>query len=217
MSAAGPPQGARPPGGAARSAVRGERTSAAGPPQGARPPGGAARSAVRGEHQSIAYLGLGSNLAHPRRQLARAVRALARVPGLTVVAVSPNYASAAVGTLLPQPDYVNAVVAVRTRLPARALLGAMHRIERRQHRRRENEPHRNAPRTLDIDLLLYGRRRMHAHGLAIPHPRMHERAFVLRPLADVAAAATIPGRGLAQRFLRRVRDQRVERTRRHRI
>jgi 2-amino-4-hydroxy-6-hydroxymethyldihydropteridine diphosphokinase len=162
---------------------------------------------------TLAFVGLGSNLAHPRRQLARAVRAMARLPAMRVVAVSPNYASAPIGCDSPQPDYVNAVVAVRTALPPRALLAALHSIERRQQRRRDREPKRNASRTLDLDLLLYGRRRISGPTLTVPHPRMHERAFVLRPLADVAAQATIPGRGLARRFLGAVRDQRIARTR----
>jgi 2-amino-4-hydroxy-6-hydroxymethyldihydropteridine diphosphokinase len=162
-----------------------------------------------------AFVGLGSNLSHPRRQLARALRALARLPGVRILAVSPNYASAPVGGAVPQPDYVNAVVAVRTTLAPRALLAALHRIERRQRRRRDRETQRNAPRTLDLDLLLYGRRRVRQHGLALPHPRMHERAFVLRPLADVAAAVTVPGQGLARRFLGAVQDQRIVRTRTH--
>jgi 2-amino-4-hydroxy-6-hydroxymethyldihydropteridine diphosphokinase len=161
------------------------------------------------------FLGLGSNLAHPRRQLARAVRAIARTRGLRLVTISPVYVSAPVGSDAPQPDYVNAVVAARTTLGPRALLAALHAIERRQHRRRAAEPGRNAPRTLDLDLLLYGRRRIRLPGLTVPHPRMHERAFVLRPLIDIAAAATIPGRGLARRFLGAVRDQRVARTRTH--
>jgi 2-amino-4-hydroxy-6-hydroxymethyldihydropteridine diphosphokinase len=164
---------------------------------------------------TLAFLGLGSNLAHPRRQLARALRALARVPRMQVVAVSPNYTTAPVGSDAPQPDYVNAVVAVRTTLGPRALLAALQSIEHRQHRRRDAEPRRNAPRTMDVDLLLYGRRRIRLPGLTVPHPRMHERAFVLRPLADVAAGATIPGRGLARRFLGAVRDQRIARTRGH--
>jgi 2-amino-4-hydroxy-6-hydroxymethyldihydropteridine diphosphokinase len=163
----------------------------------------------------LVIIGLGSNLAHPRRQLARAVRAIARLPGVRVVRVSPNYASAPIGCAAPQPDYVNAVAAVRTSLGPRALLAALQAIEYRQHRRRDDEPHRNAPRTLDLDLLLYGRRRIRLSGLSVPHPRMHERAFVLRPLADVCAAATIPGRGLARHFLPAVRGQRIARTRTH--
>ncbi len=161
---------------------------------------------------TLVYLGLGSNLAHPRRQLARALRSIARLPGTRIVAVSRNYASAPVGTDDPQPDYVNSVVAVRTVLGPRALLAALHGIELAQLRRRVR---RNAPRTLDIDVLLFGRRRIRLPGLTVPHPRMHERAFVLRPLADVDAAARIPGRGLARRYLPAVRDQRIARTRTH--
>jgi len=166
---------------------------------------------------TLAFVGLGSNLAHPRRQLARAVRAIARLPRMRVIAVSPNYASAPIGCDSPQPDYVNAVVAVRTALAPRALLAALHAIERRQHRRRDREPKRNASRTLDLDLLLFGRRRISLPTLTIPHPRMHERAFVLRPLVDVAAQATIPGRGLARRFLGALRGQRIARTRSQRL
>jgi 2-amino-4-hydroxy-6-hydroxymethyldihydropteridine diphosphokinase len=161
---------------------------------------------------TLAYLGLGSNLAHPRRQLARALRSIARLPGTHVVAASPNYVSAPVGVDGPQPDYVNGVVVVRTVLGARALLAALQGIERAQLRRRS---HRNAPRTLDIDVLLFGRRRIRVPGLTVPHPRMHERAFVLCPLADVDAAARIPGRGLARRYRASVRGQRIARTRTH--
>ena len=164
---------------------------------------------------TLAYLGLGSNLAHPRRQLARAVRAIRRLPRVQIVAVSPSYVTAPVGAETPQPDYVNAVVAVQTYLKPRPLLHALHSIERRQHRRRGHGVKRNASRTLDIDLLLYGRRRIRAPGLTVPHPRMHLRAFVLRPLLDVDAVATIPGQGLARRFLTEVRDQRIARTRTH--
>jgi 2-amino-4-hydroxy-6-hydroxymethyldihydropteridine diphosphokinase len=162
-----------------------------------------------------AYIGLGSNLAHPRRRLAHALRALARVPKLRVVAASRNYASAPVDGVGTQPDYVNAVARVRTSLPPRALLAALQRIERRQRRRREHERERNLPRTLDLDLLLFGRRRITVHGLVVPHPRMHQRAFVLRPLSDIAPTVTIPGRGLARRFLSGVRGQRIAPTRRH--
>lgn len=164
---------------------------------------------------TLVHVALGSNLAHPRRQLARAVRALARLPGTRVIKVSPNYRSAPVGADTPQPDYVNAVVALRTALRPRALLAALHAIERRQRRRREAMPRRNAPRTLDLDLLLFGRRRAQQSGLTLPHPRMHERAFVLRPLADVAATAIIPGVGLARALLPKVRGQRIARTRTH--
>ncbi len=164
---------------------------------------------------ALALIGLGSNLDHPRRQLARAVRAIAGLAGVRLVAVSGNFRSAPIPADARQPDYVNAVAAVRTTRPPRALLAALHGIERRQRRRREQETARNAPRTLDLDLLLYDRRRFRLPGLTLPHPRMHERAFVLRPLADIRPAAIIPGRGLARRWLHAARGQRIARTRSH--
>ena len=99
--------------------------------------------------------------------------------------------------------------------PPRALLLRLLAIERRQGRRREPGTPRNAARNIDLDLLLYERRRMRSAALTLPHPRMHARAFVLRPLLDVAPHARIPGRGLARRHEPAVRDQRVVRTRGH--
>jgi len=159
-----------------------------------------------------AFIGLGSNLAHPRRQLARALARLAALDGVRVLAVSPNYATAPIGGM-PQPDYVNAVALVETILSPRALLSRLHAIERRQRRRRDASTPRNAPRTLDLDLLLYGALRIRSPQLTVPHPRMHERAFVLRPLTDLMPAVTIPGRGLARHLLPGVRGQRIARTR----
>ena len=162
-----------------------------------------------------AYVGLGSNLDHPRRQLSRAIVALRRLPRTRVIAVSPSYVTEPQGNRQPQPDYVNAVAVLETSLAPRALLRRLHAIERRQ--RRERKPgERNAPRTLDLDLLLFGGRRMRTRALSLPHPRMHARAFVLRPLADVAPAARIPGHGPARRLLPDVADQRARRTRSHR-
>ena len=165
---------------------------------------------------TIAYIALGSNLQHPRRQIARAVREIARLPRSRVLAVSCNYATAPIGARDPQPDYVNAVVSVRTGLAPRALLARLHSIERRHGRKRAHDE-RNAARTLDLDLLLYGRRRMVLRHLTLPHPRMHERAFVLRPLADLAPGAVIPGRGLARSHRRGTHDQRIARTRTHHL
>jgi 2-amino-4-hydroxy-6-hydroxymethyldihydropteridine diphosphokinase len=159
-----------------------------------------------------AFIGLGSNLAHPRRQLAKAVARLDAIGGVRVLAVSPSYVTAPIGGT-PQPDYVNAVALVETTLAPRALLIRMQAIERLQHRRRDATTPRNAPRTLDLDLLLYDARRMRSARLTVPHPRMHERAFVLRPLTDIVPAVRIPGRGLARRFLPGVRAQRIRRTR----
>jgi 2-amino-4-hydroxy-6-hydroxymethyldihydropteridine diphosphokinase len=164
---------------------------------------------------TLAYIGLGSNLAHPRRQLARAAWALARLPKSRLVALSRNYISAPVGCSDAQPDYVNAVAAIMTMLAPRALLMRLQAIERRHRRRRDLDSKRNAPRTLDLDLLLYGRLRMDVPELSVPHPRMHERAFVLRPLHDIAPAVRIPGRGLAHRRWPAVRGQRTARTRTH--
>jgi 2-amino-4-hydroxy-6-hydroxymethyldihydropteridine diphosphokinase len=162
-----------------------------------------------------AVIGLGSNLAHPRRQLAKALASLDAVGGVRVLAVSPSYVTGPIGGM-PQPDYINAVALIETTLAPHALLARMQAIERRQQRRRDPETPRNAPRTLDLDLLLYGARRMRSTRLTVPHPRMHARAFVLRPLTDILPAVRIPGRGLAQRFLPGVRAQRIRRTRTHR-
>jgi 2-amino-4-hydroxy-6-hydroxymethyldihydropteridine diphosphokinase len=143
------------------------------------------------------------------------VAALARLPRTRIVALSPNYATAPLLCDGDQPDYVNAVVALRTSLSPRALLAHLQAIERAQGRERGAARLRNAPRTLDLDLLLFGRRRVRLPQLTIPHPRMHERAFVLTPLLDIAHAVTIPGRGPAQALRHAVRGQRIARTRSH--
>jgi len=163
----------------------------------------------------LAYVGLGSNLGHPRRRLARALHALSRLPRSRLIAASANYASAPVDAPGPQPDYVNAVAAIATGLNPGAMLRQLRMIERRLGRRRAPGQPRNAPRLLDLDLLLYGGVRASRPELVLPHPRMHERAFVLRPLLDIAPAATIPGRGVARFWLPRTRGQRIARTRRH--
>ena len=162
-----------------------------------------------------AFVGLGSNLDHPRRHVARALAALARLPRSQLVAASRNYISAPVGCIEPQPDYVNAVAAVRTRLSPSALLRHLHDIERRHGRTRDAHAERNAARTLDLDLLAFGRRRTHHEHLTLPHPRMHERAFVLKPLLDIAPSTVIAGRGAARMLMRKVSGQRVARTRSH--
>jgi len=106
------------------------------------------------------------------------------------------------------PEFVNAVALVDTELPAPALLAELQRIEAAHGRER---PYRNAPRTLDLDLLLYGDERIDTPQLTVPHPRLHQRAFVLRPLADVAPQAVIPGHGRAAELLSGVADQHIER------
>lgn len=144
----------------------------------------------RAETTRRAYLGLGANLGDPRVQLAAAVRALAGHERVRVTAVSSLYRSAPVGGG-PQPDYLNAVVAVETELGARALAALGHELERRAGRVRTHV--RNAPRALDVDLLLFGEERITEPDLTVPHPRLARRAFALLPLAEVAPHARHPG------------------------
>ena len=162
---------------------------------------------------SHAAIGLGSNLGGPQRQLVRALWAIARLPQVQLLRVSSFFRSAPVGCELPQEDYVNATAIVRTTLTPSALLAALRGIERRQGRDRGGASRRNAPRTLDLDLLLYAHRRIASVDLTIPHPRMHERAFVLRPLREIEPAAIIPGMGLARHRLRDALNQRIARLR----
>ena len=145
----------------------------------------------------IAYIGLGANLDEPAEQVRAATHELASLPDTRLMAVSSLYRTAPVG-YLDQPDFINAVAEVATRLAPRALLDALLAIERRHGRLREFP---NAPRTLDLDLLLYGESAVTEPGLTIPHPRMHERAFVIMPLAEIAPDAPIPGRGRARDLL----------------
>jgi 2-amino-4-hydroxy-6-hydroxymethyldihydropteridine diphosphokinase len=154
-----------------------------------------------------AYVGLGSNRDEPRAQVLKAFDELAQLPDSRLAARSPLYRSA---PLPPagQPDYVNAVAGMRTTLRALGLLAALQTIEARHGRER---PYPNAPRTLDLDLLLFGDLRVACDGLTVPHPRMHERAFVLRPLLDLDPAAQIPGRGPAQALLLACAAQAIER------
>ena len=152
-----------------------------------------------------AVIGLGANLDDPALQLELAFAELARLPGTKLVARSALYASAPVG-YVDQPDFVNAVARLDTTLSPRALLEALFDIEHRHGRERS---FRNAPRTLDLDLLLYGAARFHEDGLTLPHPRMHERAFVLLPLAEIAPDLAIPGVGPVGACLAACADQPV--------
>lgn len=142
-----------------------------------------------------AYIALGSNLKSPQRQLQAGFAALAQLPDTELVAQSSLYRSAPVG-YANQPDFVNAVAAIRTTLTPRALLDALLAIER-EHGRVRDFP--NAPRTLDLDIALYGEHVINEPGLSIPHLRMQQRAFVMVPLAEIAPDALVPGVG-------RVRD-----------
>lgn len=137
-----------------------------------------------------AYLALGSNLGDRLAHLQRAVDGLAATDGITVVAASRVYETDPVGP--EQPDYLNAVVAVDTTLTPRELLAVGQRLEQEAHRVRGE---RWGPRTLDVDVLLVDDLRVDEPDLEVPHPRMHERAFVRVPLADVApdVEAALPG------------------------
>ena len=153
-----------------------------------------------------AFIGLGANLGDPEAQVRRALLALAGLRGTRLVAASSLYRSAPVG-YTAQPDFVNAVAEIETRLGAQALLGELLATEARFGRVREFP---NAPRTLDLDLLLYGDRVIAEPGLVVPHPRMHERAFVLAPLAEIAPDTVIPGKGRAGALLAACVDQKIE-------
>jgi len=153
----------------------------------------------------IATIGLGANLNDPAAQVEYALAELDRLPGTRLLNRSSLYASAPVG-YVDQPDFVNAVAQVETTLAPRALLAALLDIEHRHGRERS---FRNAPRTLDLDLLIYGSAHFHEDGLTLPHPRMHVRGFVLLPLLEVAPDAVIPGRGRAADWLAACADQQV--------
>ena len=156
---------------------------------------------------TLAYVGLGANLDAPRQQVERALRELRDIPGTRVVKSSSLYRSAPVG-YTDQPEFVNAVVELETELPAARLLAALQAIEAR-HGRSRSFP--NAPRTLDLDLLLFGEDTVQTPQLTVPHPRMHQRAFVLKPLVEIAPGAEIPGCGPAHALLQACADQAVER------
>jgi 2-amino-4-hydroxy-6-hydroxymethyldihydropteridine diphosphokinase len=153
------------------------------------------------------FIGLGANLGDPGHQVRSALAALATLPSSRLLATSSLYRSAPVG-VDEQPDFVNAVAEIDTSLPARALLDELLGLEARFGRRRERP---GTPRTLDLDLLLYGDRVIAEPGLVVPHPRMHERAFVLAPLAEIAPGTAVPGKGKVAVLLAECKDQKVER------
>lgn len=154
-----------------------------------------------------AYVALGSNLADPATQIHHAFELLARLPQTRLIAASSLYASAPVG-YADQPDFINAAAKLDTGLSAHDLLESLLALERTAGRVRE---FRNAPRTLDLDLLLYDDLAFHETGLTLPHPRMHERAFVLLPLVELDAEVAIPGKGLARDWLASCADQPITR------
>jgi 2-amino-4-hydroxy-6-hydroxymethyldihydropteridine diphosphokinase len=154
---------------------------------------------------TVAYLGLGANLGDARQTLKDAVVCLAQQHTVTVLAKSSLYRTAPIDA--GGDDYYNCVVKLETTMSVRHLLALCHRIEHHFGRER---PFRNAPRTLDLDILLYGEHCIDEPDLTVPHPRLTERAFVLVPLIEIEAALIIPQRGRAAEFLPAVAPQNVE-------
>ena len=156
---------------------------------------------------TLAYVALGANLGNPILTVKSAIGNLDALADTERVATSSLYRTAPVG-LKNQPDFINAVVALETGLSPQALLEQLFAIELQVGRQRSVK---NAPRTLDLDLLLHGDCVLDTPQLTLPHPRMHERAFVLAPLAEIAPQAAIPGRGRVDALLAPVADQAIER------
>lgn len=152
-----------------------------------------------------AYVALGSNLGDPLTTVQAAFGALRSLPETVLAAASSLYRSVPVG-LRNQPDFINAVAALDTRLDADALLAELFAVEARFGRRRD---YHHAPRTLDLDLLLHGDETCSAAQLTLPHPRMHERAFVLLPLLELAPDIAIPGHGPARELMKSCREQKL--------
>ena len=150
----------------------------------------------------IAYVGIGANLGDARANVLDAVERLRRLPGAALDAVSSLYRTAPIDS--SGDDYINAVARLRTTLPAQELLEALFAIEQAHGRER---PYFNAPRTLDLDLLLYGQEQIATPTLTVPHPRMHLRAFVLMPLLELAPDLVLPGLGRAEGFAAGVAGQ----------
>jgi 2-amino-4-hydroxy-6-hydroxymethyldihydropteridine diphosphokinase len=156
---------------------------------------------------STAYIGLGSNLNDPRQQLERAMDEVAQLAEGRIEC-SSVYRTEPIG-FADQPDFFNAVCRVRTGLDPEDLLDRLLQIEAGHGRRRDGV--RDGPRTLDLDLLLYDARVLSSARLRLPHPRLHERAFVLYPLLELDPELLIPGHGPAAELVRACADQRIER------
>lgn len=154
-----------------------------------------------------AFIGLGSNLENPFFQIRRGISLLAGLHDSRLIKQSSLYRSAPIGDV-DQPDFINAVVHIETSLTPLDLLGALLEIEQRCGRVRT---YPNAPRTLDLDLLLYDDLQCNQEALTLPHPRMHERAFVLMPLLEIEPDCRIPGKGSVAELLTACAEQSLER------
>ena len=151
-----------------------------------------------------AYIGIGANLGDARANVADAIEMLRQLHDSTLAGVSCLYRTAPIDS--SGDDYINAVARLQTALEPEALLQALHGIEQAHGRQR---PYRNAPRTLDLDLLLYGEQVINSPTLTVPHPRLTERAFVLAPLLELEPHIEVPGLGPAAAFTPRVADQAI--------
>jgi 2-amino-4-hydroxy-6-hydroxymethyldihydropteridine diphosphokinase len=149
-----------------------------------------------------AYIGIGANLGDARAQVQRAILQLGKLPDTSLATQSSLFCTAPVDA--GGDDYINAVACVKTRLSAHALLQGLQQIEQSFGRQR---PYPNAPRTLDLDLLLYGQSTFADDVLTVPHPRMTQRAFVLIPLLQIDPFIVIPNHGPAHQFAPQVADQ----------
>ena len=164
-------------------------------------------------HQAV--IGLGANLGNARETLTQAIDVLQGCPETGDWLVSPCYRTAPIGSDVTQPDYINAVASCRTQRSPEALMRWLLDVERAFGRDRSQDVARNSPRTLDLDLLLYDAVIMNTSLLVLPHPRLHERAFVLRPLLDILPDIEAPGLGRLDQYLVTVMDQAIERLERH--
>ncbi|MDY0961667.1 MULTISPECIES: 2-amino-4-hydroxy-6-hydroxymethyldihydropteridine diphosphokinase [Massilia] len=152
----------------------------------------------------IAWVGIGANLGDAQANVLDALARLARQGGSTLLHTSSLYRTAPIDS--SGDDYINAVACIDTSLAPHDLLAALQAIEQAHGRER---PYYNAPRTLDLDLLLYGDEVIASPTLTVPHPRMHERAFVLQPLLEIAPDIDIPGHGPARNFAALVAGQTI--------
>ena len=159
----------------------------------------------------LAVIGLGANLGDARQTLQAAVNELQCHTQTADWQLSPLYRTAPIGADEVQPDYINGVATFRTDLSPEALMLWLLETERHFGRDRSHDVARNSPRTLDLDLLLYDQISMDTPLLFLPHPRLHQRAFVLRPLLDVLPACSAPGLGQLDQYLPLVADQAIER------
>ena len=159
-------------------------------------------------HRPLVFIGLGSNLHRPIIQIKKALRFLSGHRGVRLLAYSSIYETAPIG-YDDQPKFINAVAKLTTNYSPHRLLDLLQKVEHLQHRKRTSN--QNSPRTLDLDILLYGQFRCRTDRLILPHPRMHERRFVLQPLLELAPELVIPGKGPAVNFQSSVSSQGCQR------